>query len=140
MLESKNNQAYRVAVYCRVASTSPEDSGAIEAQRNLLRKFAAYKGFKEFKQYLDNGYAGNTLDRPAFARMTADINAGEIDTVIIKSIDRIARNYVLADQWLKGLTARDTRFIAMDGSHETVSLISQSILDLMRTKRSKRTC
>ena len=72
----------------------------------------------------DDGYSGNTLDCPAFAQMDADIDAGIIDTVLVKGIDRVARDHMLCAQWVKSLNARGVTLIAMDGSHELSPLLS----------------
>ncbi|MCL2616163.1 MAG: recombinase family protein [Defluviitaleaceae bacterium] len=92
LLES---QGSKVAIYCRVASTHHSDAGAIDIQLVKLRDFAVQQGFGKCREYLDNGYSGNNLNRPAFSKMEADINSGKVDTVIVRCIDRIARDMFL---------------------------------------------
>ena len=113
-----NQGNIKTALYCRTASVNPNDSMAIEAQLSKLRMFAEKQGFTKFAEYCDNGYNGLTLDRPAFVQLDADISAEKIDTIIVRSLDRVARNYMLADKWISNLKKRNVKIIAMDGSHD----------------------
>ena len=123
--ENQKQKTNKAALYCRVASPSPEDARSIEIQRDTLRSFAERQGFAEYTEYLDNGYNGNNLDRPAFMQMEADIQAGKVDTVIVRSIDRIARDMFLCNKWVDSLGKRGVKLIAADGSHEHYSLFIQ---------------
>jgi DNA invertase Pin-like site-specific DNA recombinase len=108
----------KTAIYCRVASIHPNDVGTIDLQLNKLRDFAAQQGFEGCVEYLDNGYSGNNLCRPAFAQMEADINLGKIDTIIVSCISRIARDYSLMEDWIAKARAKGIHLIALDGSHD----------------------
>ena len=127
----------KAALYCRFASASPDDGGVVEYQQSYLRDFAIQQGFDDFAEYLDNGYSGNNLDRPAFAQMDADIKAGKIEVVIVRSVDRVARNYVLAENWISGLDAHGVRFISADGTHEWSAFISGIYHGLARNGNSE---
>ena len=129
------SQDSKVAIYCRVASTHPSDAGAIDIQLDKLRDFAIQQGFGRCKEYLDNGYSGNNLNRPAFSKMEADINSGKIDTVIVRCIDRIARNMFLMEEWISSSKEKGVRLIALDGSHEPPSFLKE-ILELMHKKKN----
>ena len=115
--QMKDNKT-TTALYCRVAGSYENDAWEIENQRDTIRNFAEQMGFEDFAEHLDNGCSGLTFERPAFTRMDADIKAGRIDTVIVKSIDRVARSLLLANNWVSGLDALGVKIIAMDGSHE----------------------
>ena len=108
---------FRAIIYCRVAHSSQINDDAIISQRDRLRDYAEQQGFEITAEYLDNGFSGLTLDRPAFTRMESDINAGEINTIFIHNINRIARDFLLAGKWLQSLKERGVKLIALDGSH-----------------------
>ena len=91
----------KTAIYCRTASTHPNDFQAISHQRDKVRAFAYEHGHDVFKIYTDDGYSGNEIDnRPAFAEMEADMAAGKIDTIIVSCVDRIARDHFTREDWL----------------------------------------
>ena len=115
----------KTAIYCRTASTHPNDSPAIWHQRDKVRAFANEQGHEIFKVYSDDGFSGNNLDRPAFAEMEAEMAAGKIDTIIVSCVDRIARDHFIREDWLHRLESMGIRIIAVDGSHEASPLLRQ---------------
>jgi len=108
----------KTAIYCRTASTHPNDFMAIWVQRDKLRAFAHEQGLPVIKEYTDDGFSGNNLNRPAFIEMEADIAAGKIDTIIVSCINRIARDVFLMEDWMSKARAMGVLIIALNGSHE----------------------
>jgi site-specific DNA recombinase len=41
--------------------------------------------------YDDGGFSGGTMERPALKRLIADIEAGQIDVVVVYKVDRLTR-------------------------------------------------
>jgi DNA invertase Pin-like site-specific DNA recombinase len=41
--------------------------------------------------YDDGGYSGGTMERPALKRLMTDIEAGQIDVVVVYKVDRLTR-------------------------------------------------
>ena len=130
------------AIYCRTASTHPNDSQAIWHQRDKVCAFAHEQGHDVFKVYTDDGYSGNNLNRPAFAEMEADMAAGKIDTIIVSCIDRIARDHFICEDWLHQLELMGIRIIAVDGSHEASPLLRQIHKEMQEVMsgKSKQRC
>lgn len=79
------------AIYCRTAQYS--DYG-IENQEAMLRKYAADNNHSNIVVYADNAYNGISLDRPAFHRLQADVNAGLVGLVLVKDVARISRDSI----------------------------------------------
>ena len=131
------NNKGKAALYCRVASASPDDSDVVEHQQGYLRDFAIQQGFDDFVEYLDNGYSGNNLDRPAFVKMDADIKEGRFEVVIVRNIGRVARNCILAENWIRGLDAHGVKFISADGMHERSSFILGIYRELAQNSRHR---
>lgn len=123
-----------VAIYCRVASRSQLDADAIENQRRELLNFAKLHGYTVCSEYLDNGYSGLTLDRPALARLESDIKAGAIDTVIIRNVARVARDLILYNNWIKEMERRGVKIVDMDGSLESFMFTSDVLHEIMKSK------
>ena len=63
------------------------------------------------------------MDRPILKQMETAIKAGEIDVVIVSSIDRISRNFFQAEGWQSRMEKHGMKLIAMDGSHECFSYV-----------------
>jgi DNA invertase Pin-like site-specific DNA recombinase len=132
----------KVAVYIRLArEDSQESAPEIEQQKEMLRQYAQQHGFDEPVCYVDNGFSGLTLDRPAFSEMEEAIRAGCIHTVLVRDISRIGRDMLLAHHWIDGLGERGVKLIAADGSHETPDYpdIRAAIAEYMRRRGKQRT-
>lgn len=76
------------AVYAR-QSVDRADSISTESQVEFCKREVAGQNFKV---YTDKGYSGKNIDRPAFKELLRDIEAGEINRVIVYRLDRISRS------------------------------------------------
>src|SRR6516162_4542506 len=98
----------QVAIYARVSSEQPAEAQTIASQVAALRERVAAEGLvvPEAMQFLDDGYSGATLMRPALERLRDVIAAGAVDRVYVHSPDRLARKYayqvVLVEEFRAG--------------------------------------
>ena len=85
----------QVAIYARVSSEQPAEAHTIASQVAALRERVSADGLTvaEAMQFLDEGYSGATLVRPALERLRDVIAAGSVDRLYIHSPDRLARKY-----------------------------------------------
>jgi hypothetical protein len=104
--------ARKTAIYCRAAFTNDI---AIAQQEKQLREYAKEHGHAETVSFRDNGFPGNTLDRPALNELTSRIKAGEIGAVLVTNISRIARNFTLYAEWSAILDEHGAKLIAPQG-------------------------
>lgn len=84
----KSNQQKITALYCRLSQEDEleGESNSIKNQKSMLEKYAADNGFCNCRFYIDDGYSGVSFERPDFKRMIADMEKGEIGTVITKDL------------------------------------------------------
>ncbi len=80
----------KAAIYCRVSTALQEQEKTIDSQLAELRETC--KDLQIFKEYIDNGWSGETLDRPALDQLRNDAKEGLFDVVYIHSVDRLSRN------------------------------------------------
>ena len=106
----------KAAVYIRVARM---DDTAIEQQKKQLRVFAKEQGYNDVAIYSDNGYSGLNFNRPAFMQMESDIQAGLINTVVIRDTSRISRNYLHIGKWLDDMRSRNIRVISANDNFDS---------------------
>lgn len=80
------------ALYERVSTLEQAIEGySLGAQDNKLKNYANYVGYEIFNTYIDDGYSGSSLNRPAMQKLINDIKRGLIDIVIIYKLDRLSR-------------------------------------------------
>jgi len=95
----------RAAFYARVSSEQQAAAHTIESQTAALIERAQRDGtpVPPERQFVDDGYSGATLIRPALDRLRDLATVGAIDRIYVHSPDRLARNYayqvLLLDEW-----------------------------------------
>jgi len=85
----------RAALYARVSSDQQTEAGTIASQVAALEDRLRRDGLSldaEFR-FLDEGYSGSTLVRPALERLRDAAASGAIDRLYVHSPDRLARKY-----------------------------------------------
>ena len=85
----------RAAIYARVSTEKQGRDQTIDSQLEALRGWAAAHGHELEKHhvFIDEGYSGSRLDRPALDRLRDAAREGEFDVVAVYSPDRLARRY-----------------------------------------------
>ena len=89
----------RCAIYARV-SVSSQDSNtqltSLQAQVQACESYIQSQRSMGWElvapPYIDDGYSGGTLDRPALIELTRDVEAGKFDAVIVQRLDRLCRS------------------------------------------------
>lgn len=85
----------RTAVYARVSSEQQEKEETIESQMAAIVAYAEQKGIKIGQEdvYVDEGYSGKVLRRPALDKLLDRAYEGAYEQVLILNPFRLARNY-----------------------------------------------
>jgi site-specific DNA recombinase len=84
-----------VAIYARVSSEQQTDSNTIASQVAELRARVAAQHLTLLPdhEFVDNGYSGATLIRPALEQLRDLVATGGVDQLYVHCPDRLARNY-----------------------------------------------
>ena len=81
----------RATLYARVSSSLQRRDKTIESQIEALKRQIAEAGHILVKEYIDDGYSGAELDRPAMNKLREDLKTKQFDTIYFLNTDRIAR-------------------------------------------------
>ncbi len=84
-----------VAIYARVSSEQQVNDDTIASQVAALRERVAADGLTllDDHAFIDDGYSGATLVRPALEQLRDAAAAGSVDRLYVHSPDRLARKY-----------------------------------------------
>jgi DNA invertase Pin-like site-specific DNA recombinase len=85
------------------------------------------------RRYDDLGHSSETLDRPALNRLIEDIQAGEIDRVLVHRLDRVARKILFACQFLELLRQQDVAITIVSQPELTGDASGRLLINLMAT-------
>ena len=93
--KEQKQQTIRAAIYARVSSDQQTRQGSIESQIVALRERVQADGLtiEDELCFLDDGYSGSTLLRPALERLRDIAWAGGFQRLYVHSPDRLARKY-----------------------------------------------
>jgi site-specific DNA recombinase len=85
----------QAAIYARVSSEQQAAANTIASQLAALRERLAKDGLSSHSEleFIDEGYSGATLVRPALEKLRDLIAFGTIDRLYVHSPDRLARKY-----------------------------------------------
>jgi len=106
----------QVALYARVSSEQQAEAKTIESQLAEVRAQIAADGFdvQAVLEFVDEGYSGSTLVRPALERLRDVAASGSIDRLYVHCPDRFARNYAYQVLLLDELTQQGVEVIFLN--------------------------
>jgi site-specific DNA recombinase len=137
----------RVALYARVSSKQQAEAGTIDSQVAALRERIAQDGYQLTEEliFMDEGYSGATLIRPALEQLRDEVALHGLDRLYVHSPDRLARKYayqvVLVDEFRRygvevvflnrdvGQTPEDNLLLQMQGmiaEYERAKILERS--------------
>jgi site-specific DNA recombinase len=89
------DQNLRAAIYARVSSDQQAEAGTIASQVDAMKERVSQDGLAIDDElcFLDDGYSGAILARPALERFRDVAATGAIDRVYVHSPDRLARKH-----------------------------------------------
>ena len=107
---------FKVAIYLRLSREDDDyeiESASISNQRNYIMDYInKHDNFIIVDEYVDDGFSGNTIDRPDFKRILDDIETKKVNCIIVKDQSRFGR-FDNASYYINTLFAKKrVRFIA----------------------------
>ncbi len=88
----------RIALYIRLSREdigNDTESESVKNQRDLLNKYVVDNfGVTKVLEFIDDGVSGTSFDRPAFNELIKAVENREVETIIVKDLSRLGRNYI----------------------------------------------
>lgn len=136
-----SNRIYRVRnmkkcyLYTRVSTTLQVDGFSLEAQRQRLYQYAAYKELEVVGEYCDAGKSGKDIKgRPEFQKMLEDVvcQKDNISYVLVFKLSRFGRNaadvlksmQLLMDYGIDLISVNDAIDSSTQGGRLTLTILS----------------
>lgn len=106
-----------VALYARVSSESQEKQATVDSQLAALTERAKTDGHTIIAcdSYVDDGYSGSTLVRPALEKLRDRAAEGGLDLLYVHSPDRLARKYAYQVLLLEELSRNGVSVVFLNG-------------------------
>lgn len=97
-----------------------------------MLNYAKSKDYTEFEYYIDGGYSGKDLNRPAIQKLIEDCKNHKIDAVFVFKLDRISRSqrdtlYLIEEVFNK----YDVSFISMRENFDTSTPFGKAMIGVL---------
>jgi DNA invertase Pin-like site-specific DNA recombinase len=119
---SIHRQTDKITVlYERLSREDGEDgiSNSIQNQQTILENYAKTNGFTPFRHIFDDGKSGTTFLRPGWEELMREVDAGNVSTIILKTMDRMGRDYLRVGLYLEKFKELGIRVIAVGDNVDT---------------------
>ena len=121
----------QAAIYCRLSQDdgSLGESGSIQTQKAILTQYCQEHHMEIVDCYCDDGWSGTNFDRPAFQRMIGDIEAGRVNTVIVKDLSRFGREYAQMGLYIEHyFEEKGVRFLSLAENIDSSQVLNNLVL------------
>jgi site-specific DNA recombinase len=133
-----------VAVYIRWSTDEQTEGTTLETQKERSTLYARSQGWNvnEDLIFIDDGYSGGSLDRPAITKLREAVRQGQIDCVVSYSLDRLSRSVadtvtLVQHEWLgKCIYRSASQPISTDDGNPTGQLIFNILASFAEFERA----
>lgn len=124
-------KAKKVAIYARVSTEDQAKEGfSLESQIEKLRSYCKARGWEIAGEYIDDGYSGRDVKRPAYKKMMDEIDKWDI--LLVMKMDRIHRNSKNFMIMMEYLRQKNKEFVSMTESLDTSTAMGRFVMDIIQ--------
>jgi len=121
----------RAAIYTRVSTEDQAKEGfSLDAQLDKLRSYCKARGWDIFKEYVDDGYSGRYVTRPAYKQMIEEMELW--DVLLVIKMDRIHRNSKNFMLMMEHLNKNCKEFVSMSESFDTSTAMGRFVMNIIQ--------
>jgi site-specific DNA recombinase len=121
----------RAAIYARVSTEDQAKEGfSIPAQQKRLNSYCKARGWIVTAEYVDEGYSGRDVRRPAYTRMMDEKDMW--DVLVVLKMDRIHRNSRNFATMMDDLDTWKKEFNSMQEAFDTTTAIGRFVMDTIQ--------
>ena len=127
----------RCAIYTRKSTEEglEQDFNSLDAQREAGEAYIASQRNEGWEclsnRYDDGGFSGGNVDRPAFQRLMADVEAGKVDCIVVYKIDRLSRSLMDFARIMETLERCGVSLVSVTQQFNTTSSMGRLTLNIL---------
>jgi len=133
----RSTKKHRCAIYTRKSTDEGLEQAfnSLDAQREACAAFIQSQKHEGWTVsptlYDDGGLSGGTLQRPALQRLLADIEAGQIDVIIVYKVDRLTRALSDFAKLVEIFDRRGVSFVSITQQFNTTTSMGRLTLNVL---------
>src|SRR5207237_9661454 len=127
----------RCAIYTRKSTEEgmEQEFNSLDAQREASEAYIASQKNEGWTclptRYDDGGFTGGNMDRPALKRLLADIEAGQVDAIIVYKLDRFSRSLLDFAKMMETLDRHQVAFVSITQQFSTGTSMGRLVLNVL---------
>ncbi len=127
----------RCAVYTRKSTEDglEQEFNSLDAQYEACAAYALSQRHEGWvlneERYDDGGFSGGNMKRPGLERLLADIEAGQIDIVLLYKIDRLTRSLADFSKIVEVLDNAKASFVSITQAFNTTTSMGRLTLNML---------
>jgi len=125
------NEFKKAAIYIRVSTQEQAEQGySVGEQRERLLAYCKAKGYAVHDVYVDGGFSGSNLNRPAIQKLKDDM--GKFDIVVVYKLDRLSRSqYDILSLIEKTFLPNGVDFVSMSEAFDTSTPFGRAMIGIL---------
>ena len=113
----------------RVSTSRQANEGdSLDEQEKELKKFCEYKNYLIHKTHIEAGRSAKDTNRPEYQRLMSDIEAGKINAVVVKKLDRLSRSLLDFEGFMITAQKHNVEFISLKENFDTTTAMGKAML------------
>jgi site-specific DNA recombinase len=135
---SKHDKApVRCALYTRKSTEEglEQEFNSLDAQREAGEAYVASQKGEGWTclpiRYDDGGFTGGNMERPALRRLLSDIEAGQVDAVVVYKVDRLSRSLLDFARMMATFDQRQVSFVSVTQQFNTATSMGRLVLNVL---------
>lgn len=122
-----------VGIYIRVSTPEQAKEGySVGEQTERLKAYCTAMGWEIYQTYVDPGYSGSNMERPALKMLINDVENGKIQKVVVYKLDRLSRSQMDTLYLIeKVFIPHGVDFVSMNENLDTGSSFGRAVIGIM---------
>lgn len=127
----------RCAVYTRKSTEDglEQEFNSLDAQREACEAYILSQRHEGWTlvpgRYDDGGYSGGNMERPGLKALMAEIDAGQIDVIVVYKVDRLTRSLADFAKIVERLDAKEASFVSVTQAFNTTTSMGRLTLNVL---------
>jgi site-specific DNA recombinase len=125
------------AIYTRKSSDEglQQEFNSLDAQREAAEAYIASQKNEGWvclpDRYDDGGFTGGNMDRPALQHLIRDIEAGNVDCVVVYKVDRLSRSLMDFARIMETFERHNVSFVSVTQHFNTTNSMGRLTLNIL---------
>lgn len=127
----------RCAVYTRKSTEDglEQEFNSLDAQREACEAYVLSQRHEGWtlvpNRYDDGGFSGGNMERPGLKALLADIDAGQVDVIVVYKVDRLTRSLADFAKIVERLDAKEASFVSVTQAFNTTTSMGRLTLNVL---------